>query len=177
MGSIDKFGRPLWSKKGAEGGTGLRGPKGEGFLLDAQGHYLVSLKRIKELQDPVDDHDAVNKQWLESRLAPIDESMNKLKGFGFDADGILAVSLKRVRDLDDPAEDSDAVNKRWVESRIKPINDQLKIFEEDKQATLNLSNLFYQAMEQGEKAYDKATSVESTLRGLSSRLVALESRQ
>ena len=55
MIGVDKFGRSF------RGGS-KPGPKGDGFLLDGDGNYLVSNKRIRHLQDPEDELDAVNKQ-------------------------------------------------------------------------------------------------------------------
>lgn len=86
MGSVDKFGRSPESGASGSGGSGsnksmisLRGPKGEGFVLDKNGHFLVSHKRIKQLADPEDNLDAVNKQWLESRIKPIEERFGKFE--------------------------------------------------------------------------------------------------
>ena len=55
MGHTDGFGRSKLR----------RGPKGEGFSLDSDGNYIVSNKRIRQVQDPESDEDAVNKQWSE----------------------------------------------------------------------------------------------------------------
>ena len=69
MSHTDRFGR----SKGTYVRNTKQGLKGDGFLLDPDGNYLVSNKRIRQLQDPEEDTDAVNKQWTDSRWT---EAMN-----------------------------------------------------------------------------------------------------
>lgn len=75
---IDKFGRSshVYARNSRPG------PKGDGFLLDSNGNYLVSNKRIRQLQDPTEGQDAVNKQWLESKLEQIHEHWKETMNFG-----------------------------------------------------------------------------------------------
>ena len=91
MSKVDKFGRSF------RGGNLIRGsksgPKGDGFLLDGDGNYLVSNKRIRQLQDPEDDADAVNKQWSEAKLKQIQEKWKDAMNFG-------ELCMDKIRDLE-----------------------------------------------------------------------------
>ena len=80
MSKVDKFGRSF------RGGNLVRGskpgPKGDGFLLDGDGNYLVSNKRIRQLQDPEDVTDAVNRRWSEAKLNQIQENCREAMSRG-----------------------------------------------------------------------------------------------
>ena len=91
MSKVDKFGRSF------RGGNLVRGskpgPKGDGFLLDGDGNYLVSNKRIRQLQDPEDDTDAVNRRWSEAKLNQIQENCREAMLLG-------QLCMEELRDLE-----------------------------------------------------------------------------
>lgn len=126
MGSVDKFGRPFDRSVGGGGGGGsslsLRGPKGEGFILDKYGNYLVSYKRIKQLDDPEDERDAVNKRWLELRIKPVE---NKLETFEQDKQNIMFL-CSQATDIGQKSFDKATSS----ESSLKQLSNRLKSLED-----------------------------------------------
>ena len=91
MSKVDKFGRSF------RGGNLVRGskpgPKGDGFLLDGDGNYLVSNIRIRHLQDPEDDMDAVNRQWSKAKLNQIQENCKEAMLLG-------QLCMEELRDME-----------------------------------------------------------------------------
>lgn len=80
MGTVDKFGRTVFGGRLDRGSR--PGPKGDGFLLDGDGNYLVSDKRIRQLHDPEDDSDAANKRWSQAQLQRMHEQWREAMNFG-----------------------------------------------------------------------------------------------
>src|SRR5436190_15032634 len=77
--SVDKFGRHSQNKRAHS----LRGPKGEGYNLTPEGDYDLKQKRIRYLEDPKEETDAVNLKTLKNTLS---ENMQTLKtSFGTEA--------------------------------------------------------------------------------------------
>lgn len=90
--TIDKFGR------GSKSSTkGIKGPKGDGFNVTADGNYDMQEKRLTNLGVSVESRDAVTKEYVDSKLITLDND-------GFD------LRNKRMRNLDDAKLDGDAVN-------------------------------------------------------------------
>lgn len=88
---MDKFGRHGEKRKLKQG------PKGEGFKLTEDGDYDIKLKRLRFVNKPIEDGDAVNLQTLRESTIPftIDE---------------LNVENRRVINVKAPEKSSDAVN-------------------------------------------------------------------
>lgn len=60
--SVDKFGRHSQKLKS------LKGPKGEGFNVTSEGDYDIKQKRMRFVNDPVDELDAVNFRTVKSKI-------------------------------------------------------------------------------------------------------------
>lgn len=90
--TIDKFGR---SSKSSE--KNVKGPKGDGFDMTADGHYDIKSKRLTNIGEAVESLDAVSKLYVDSRLIPLESG-------GFN------LGSKRMRNVDDALEGKDAIN-------------------------------------------------------------------
>ena len=91
MSRVDKFGRSIGGGNLVRGSK--PGPKGDGFLLDGDGNYLVSNKRIRQLHDPEDDTDAVNRRWSEAKSKQIQENYKESMLLG-------QLCMEELRDLE-----------------------------------------------------------------------------
>lgn len=69
--SVDKFGRHL------NFGQGLRGPKGEGFELTADGNFNIQNKKLCNVGNATDTYDCVNLNTLQSSVKEINERLDK----------------------------------------------------------------------------------------------------
>lgn len=92
--SVDKFGRYATSGKSKV----VRGPKGEGFVLNADGDYDIQRKRLKLVNNPLDELDAVNLKSLRENSI----SLNR--------DGVYDAGNKRITNVSAPQVDTDCVN-------------------------------------------------------------------
>mgnify|MGYP003459705507 CR=1 FL=1 len=114
-GTVDKFGRML----GVNGNATqmyettryrLRGPKGDGFVLEKDGNFSVENKRIKSMHDPLEDQDGVTKKYLHT---------NFLGNFQKD---YISVGGKRVSNLFlEPKDQSDVVSKYYVDKKCNSL--------------------------------------------------------
>lgn len=77
--TIDKFGRTATEREKIP----LRGPPGEGFNLTESGDYDLRKKRVVNIAQPIDNFDAVSKQYVDSETKRIKmecvQSINDLK--------------------------------------------------------------------------------------------------
>lgn len=112
--SVDKFGRRSHRQQAK------RGPKGEGFNLTAQGDYDVQKKRIRYLEDPVENDDAVNLQTLQSGLFKCIQL--SAQGTDFDA------QKKRIGNANDPVAQDDLTTKRYVDENTPENKDSFWSF-------------------------------------------------
>lgn len=99
--SVDKFGRYTSSGKSKV----VRGPKGDGFLLTTDGDYDIQHKRLKLVNNPTDELDAVN-------LKTLRENTITSNGGAYDAGN------KRITNVSDPKAGSDCVNKSYLTNKI-----------------------------------------------------------
>jgi hypothetical protein len=90
--TIDKFGRSSKSSS-----RDVKGPKGEGFNVTADGHYDMQEKRLTNLGVSVESRDAVTKEYVDSKVITLETD-------GFN------LRQKRMRNLDDAKDEGDAVN-------------------------------------------------------------------
>lgn len=124
--SLDKFGRQLLSNNG---GSGLRGPKGEGFTLTPEGNYDMQLKRLCNLSNPSHSNDAVTLDFLNRT----NTANLKLSNGQYDA------NKKAITNIGVPKHDSDAVNLRYFKSRSLDYNIKTKEFDAKGGRIVNLA--------------------------------------
>lgn len=89
--SIDVFGRQLSRK--LRSFAGPRGPPGTGFKHTIDKHYDMAGKRLCNVGDPVEDHDAISKIIWKKALIAVYENIDNLK-----VD--LQKDINGVRDMD-----------------------------------------------------------------------------
>lgn len=117
--SVDKFGRYASTGKREI----IKGMKGDGFLLTDDGDYDIQRKRLKFVNSPVDELDAVN-------LKSLRENCMSLKGADtFDAEN------KRIANVSDPLLLTDCVNMNYLFS-YTPIQ-----FKKDKSYSFHQFNI------------------------------------
>lgn len=107
--SVDKFGR--FSEEKFK--RSLRGPKGEGFSLTPEGEYDIKNKRLKFVQDPVDEKDAVN-------LNTLEKSTMLYGDRGFNANNNRIVNVRT------PESDGDVATKSYVDNNIPFTSNKVK---------------------------------------------------
>lgn len=111
MSRVDKFGRSIGGGNLVRGSK--PGPKGEGFLLDAEGNYIVSNKRIKQLHDPEYDTDAVNMRWSVAKLEQIQKKWIEAMNLG-------ELCMEDIRDLEKDSLELESriekLEKKWEEA-------------------------------------------------------------
>jgi len=96
---IDKFGRYTRKEKA------LTGPKGEGFNLTPEGNYDIQGRRLQNVWEPKDDHDAVN---FKTHLDAFRNCISRQNG-EFDAQN------SRLCNIADPIDIKDAVTKKYMQ--------------------------------------------------------------
>lgn len=108
--SVDKFGRHSYRKSLVS-----QGPKGEGFKLTPEGDYDIRNKRMRHVDEPMENGDAVNLETLYGCLVNCVQLTPDKKAFD--------AQFKRIGNAVDPVESSDLVTKRYLESKV-PIHNQ-----------------------------------------------------
>lgn len=73
--SIDIFGRQLVKNEVRIGSSINRGPPGDGFKINMDGNYDMDNKRLCNIGDPVDDHDAISAKFMRDLLQEQMKSM------------------------------------------------------------------------------------------------------
>jgi hypothetical protein len=110
--SVDKFGRYAKRKEA------VIGPKGIGYNLTPEGDYDIQLKRLRNVEDAIDDFDAVNyKTHIEAFRNCI-----SLQNGQFDA------QKTRICNLAQPVETDDAVTLQYVDSHTPIKLDEKKVY-------------------------------------------------
>lgn len=99
--SVDKFGRYVSTGKSKI----VKGPKGDGFIIDADGDYDVQRKRLKFVNSPIDELDAVNLKALRENSVVLNSA------------GVYDARNKRVTNVGAPQVESDCVNKAYFNSK------------------------------------------------------------
>lgn len=94
---VDKFGRHIVST-----GKGVRGPKGEGFVVTNDGHYDIQGKRLCNVLSAKDGSDAVTLKDINNMLDPCVKNV----------DGTFDFKNTIVTGIADPLNEQDAVNLR-----------------------------------------------------------------
>lgn len=100
--TIEKFGR-----HDSKRSRGPKGPKGDGFNLTPEGDYDVKSKRLRYVQNPVENSDAVNLQYLHQVCLTSSSTSTS----SFDACG------KGISKVSDPREEEDVVNLRYFQDK------------------------------------------------------------
>lgn len=110
---MDKFGR--MAGNGSSMGSfseaarqNLRGPKGDGFLVDKDGHFNVENKRIKSMHDPEEDQDGVTKFYVDKyALKTLNNDVNAYDFF-----------MKKLSNVAEPFSTNDVATMGFVEKKI-----------------------------------------------------------
>lgn len=106
--SIDKFGRnPHVFKSG-----NLRGLKGEGFSLTAEGNFDIQRKKLCNVSDPIADNDAVNLRTLKEYA----NAALRIDGGNFDAKN------KLITGVGDAVHENDVVNLKYLKNHTVSTN-------------------------------------------------------
>ena len=91
--------------------SSIKGEKGEPGTMELHGDLDALGERIKNVADPVDDYDVVNKKYLEEQNSAskdyVDDTFVK-------KDDQLDANNKTVLNVATPVNDTDAVNKKYV---------------------------------------------------------------
>ena len=114
--SVDKFGR----HSAAKAKSVKRGPKGLGFNLTADGDFDIGGKRLKYVNEPEDDADAVNLQSLKDKCLLVDRDRIDCKG-----KQLCNIALPTQRDdcVTKTYLEQNIVSKTYVDTKIKRIDD------------------------------------------------------
>lgn len=108
--SVDKFGRHSQRQRLRI----IKGPPGEGFNLTTDGNYDMKQKRISNVNNAVEDNDAVNLFTLKRKCLFLDDDNT------FDVNGNTLYNLKT------PESESDATSKKYVDIEISNLKTSLK---------------------------------------------------
>lgn len=100
--SVDKFGRYASTGKS----KAVRGPKGEGFLLTPDGDYNIQNKRLKLVNNPADELDAVNLKAL------------RQNSISLNSGGVYDAENKRITNVSFPLNGTDSVNLMYLNNQI-----------------------------------------------------------
>lgn len=100
--TVDKFGRR------SQRGRAIRGPKGEGFNLTPQGNYDMRNKRLENVDDPVDERDALNLKTFNAGIVKFMISDSK----------VFNAQTKRITNIADPEIASDCATKQYVDKKV-----------------------------------------------------------
>lgn len=103
--SVDKFGRHSSRRLRAA----LKGPKGDGFELTAEGDFDIKTKRLRHVKEPKDGSDAVNLEYLRENCVQYGLS-NELKPF-------IDARQNYIRNVKEPAEKDDVATRAYVDSK------------------------------------------------------------
>lgn len=63
--SINKFGSSAAITSGCSAGSGIRGPRGYGYKLNANGHFDLENRKLCNVHTPTDPNDACNKLYVD----------------------------------------------------------------------------------------------------------------
>ncbi len=98
--------------------SSIKGEKGEPGTMELHGDLDALGERIKNVANPVDDYDVVNKKYLEEQNSAskdyVDETFVK-------KDSQLNANSKTILNVADPENDTDAVNKKYVHDNFQLI--------------------------------------------------------
>jgi len=185
--TIDKFGRSSKSSN-----KDVKGPKGDGFNVTADGNYDMQEKRLTNLGLSVESRDAVTKEYVDSKLITLDNEgfnlrnkrMRNLGDAKQDGDAVNLQTLKRVcltreasdfnagrkriKNLGEPKDLRDATTKQFVEKTCKdgraPLAAKLEKHQQDLNGLLGKTGTFETSIE----------SIKSSINGLTGRIVKCE---
>lgn len=105
--SLDKFGR-FSLKPQSE----IKGVKGEGFILNAEGNFDIKRKKLCNVLDPTDDGDVVNLKTLNQYAS----NTLQIDGSNYDAKNRL------ITGVGDATNDFDAVSLRYIKNHTITTN-------------------------------------------------------
>lgn len=104
--NIDKFGRSIFTKY-----KQVQLIK-ESFPKDENNNFLFNNKRLKQIQDPLEEFDASNKNYVDKQVQHMQKTFLK------DDDNNFIFNNKRLKQIHYPNEELDASNKKYVDDQI-----------------------------------------------------------
>lgn len=94
--SVDKFGRISRAKP-----TGVRGPPGIGFLLTKTGDFNLQLKRLTNVEEPVEKFDVTTKQYVDGKIEHLLENIREINA---KLNGLDIIHIKQLNNINDTAQ-------------------------------------------------------------------------
>ena len=105
----------------------------EGVFIKANGHYRATASldidnhKMKNLPDPVDEKDAVNKKYIDGIVENLTLKQGLIRengGFNL-VDSYINMNFHNIRNVGLPKDESDAVPRRFVDSMIKEVEEKI----------------------------------------------------
>ena len=106
----------------------------EGVFIKANGHYRATAPldidnhKMKNLPDPVDEKDAVNKKYIDGIVENLTLKQGLIRengGFNL-VDSYINMNFNRVRNIPYPHHNEDAVPRSFLENMIKEVEEKIK---------------------------------------------------
>ena len=106
----------------------------EGVFIKANGHYRATAPldidnhKMKNLPDPVDEKDAVNKKYIDGIVENLTLKQGLIRengGFNL-VDSYINMNFHNIRNVGLPKDEADAVPKRFVDGKIRAVEEQLQ---------------------------------------------------
>lgn len=115
--NVDKFGRH--SAKAASAKL-LRGIPGQGFKLTEAGNFNLEYKRLCNVADPLEDHDASTRRYVEKTILPrVRGPLAQLeKKCLILQNNVYNCNTKRLTNVAPPNDNLDAANVQFVQREI-----------------------------------------------------------
>ena len=117
--------------KGLAGGDVLVSK--EGVFIKANGHYRATApldidnQKIKNLPEPVDDNDAVNKKYIDETFKELTLKKGLIRengGFNL-VDSYINMNFNNIRNVGLPLHSEDAVPRSFLDGEIKAVKEQM----------------------------------------------------
>ena len=105
----------------------------EGVFIKENGHYRATApldidnQKMENIPDPVDEKDAVNKQYIDGIVENLTLKQGLLRengGFNL-VDSYINMNFNNIRNLGNPQSNTDAVPRKFVDNMIKEIEEKI----------------------------------------------------
>ena len=118
--------------KGLAGGDVLVSK--EGVFIKENGHYRATApldidnQKMENVPDPVDDHDAVNKKYVDEVVKDLtqEEALLRENGGYNIADAYINMNFNRIRNVGPPKHNEDAAPKSYIDGEILAVEEKIK---------------------------------------------------
>lgn len=125
--SIDKFGTRLERSLKKNETIRIQTRMDKVMILDDDDQYSAQNKRIKLLNDPLNEKDVVNKSWVERNFLKLQNTF-------------VSMGMKRLSELGEPRQRSDAVTMGYVDMKMTKFKESFE--KEIKDKTNGMFNHF-----------------------------------